>query len=245
MAQPSEQECIQKLKMKEMKHENQNLKQQLQAKTRAIRELESEKRTQQERIQELQASIANLYMDQQRSVARLKKSLSLPSNDNSQRFAWLRSQDDEKKENDLELVKIVSDNPILIAFVDGKQQKSVNDVLSSAPPVNTIDDICKYNKQIINGVKTLMKDVCDGKDFVYSSDFDRDGICYALGTHFGTEQWRNPMERGLITVHSSNGWQQGQAKQVVAREVNGANNTNNKENGRIVICFKTGSIQPT
>eukprot|EP01083_Nonionella_stella_P147660 466309_1 len=53
------------------------------------------------------------------------------------------------------------------------------------------------------------------------------------------------MERGLITVHSSTGWESGEAKQVVAREVNGANNTNNKENGRIVICFKNGSIQPT
>eukprot|EP01083_Nonionella_stella_P196645 723362_1 len=212
MAQPSEQECIQKLKMKEMKHENQNLKQQLQAKTRAIRELESEKRTQQERIQELQASIANLYMDQQRSVARLKKSLSLPSNDNSQRFAWLRSQDDEKKENDLELVKIVSDNPIRIAFVDGKQQTSGNAVLSLAPPVNSIDGICKCNKQIINGVQTFMKDVRDHgrqrrddtnvRDIVHSWDFEGKcyGICYALGTHFGTKQWRNPMELGLITV---------------------------------------------
>eukprot|EP01083_Nonionella_stella_P316877 1151316_1 len=195
--------------------------QQLEAKTHTIGVLEAEKRTQQEMIQQLHLNVANLSADQQRNVTQLKESLSLQTNDNSQRFAWLRSEDDEKKENDLELVKIVADNPIRIAFVDGKQQKSVNDALSSTPPVNSIDDICACNKQILNGVKLLMKDVSEGRDFVYSSDFDRNGICCALGTHFGTKQWRNPMELGLITVHSSSGWEYGQAKQVVAREVNG------------------------
>eukprot|EP01083_Nonionella_stella_P166339 555887_1 len=216
--------------------------QQIQAKTRMISALESEKRTQQEMIQELHSNVANLSADQQRNVVQLKKSLSLSSNDNSQRFAWLRSEDDEKKENDLELVKIVADNPIRIAFVDGKQQKSANDVLSPTPTVNSIDGICKCNKQMLNGVKTLMKDVRDDgirrrddenvRNFVYSSDFDRNGICCALGTHFGTKQWRNPMELGLITVHSSN-------------EVNGFNHTYNEENVSIVICFNNGSIQPT
>eukprot|EP01083_Nonionella_stella_P231150 816498_1 len=83
------------------------------------------------------------------------------------------------------------------------------------------------------------------RDFVYSSDFDSNGICCALGTHFVTKQWRNPMELGLITVHSSNGWWYGQAKQVVAREVNDWNCTNSKENVSIVMCFNNGSIQPT
>eukprot|EP01083_Nonionella_stella_P102801 292807_1 len=110
-------------------------------------------------VQELHSNVTNLSADQQRSVAQLKESLSLSSNDDSQRFAWLRSEDDEKKENDLELVKIVADNPIRIAFVDGKQQKSSNDVLSPTPHLNSIDGICKCNKQILNGVKTLMKDV--------------------------------------------------------------------------------------
>eukprot|EP01083_Nonionella_stella_P141939 438233_1 len=82
-------------------------------------------------------------------------------------------------------------------------------------------------------------------NFVYSSDFDRNGICCALGTHFGSKQWRNPMELSLITVHSSNGWLYGQAKQVVAREVNGDNCTWSNENVSIVICFNNGSIQPT
>eukprot|EP01083_Nonionella_stella_P128184 388346_1 len=113
--------------------------QQLEAKILAIRELESEKVTQQEQIQTLQTSTANLSADQERTLAQLKQSLSLSSNDNAQRFAWLRNSDDEKKENDLDLVKIVSDNPIRIAFVDGKRKESSNDVLSSAPPVNSID----------------------------------------------------------------------------------------------------------
>eukprot|EP01083_Nonionella_stella_P152726 489931_1 len=115
--------------------------------------LEAEKRTQQEVIQQLHSDVANISADQQRSVTKLKESLSFQTNDNSQRFAWLRSQD-EKKENDLELVKIISDNPIRIAFADGKQQKSANDVLSPAPTVNSIDGICKYNQQILNAVKT-------------------------------------------------------------------------------------------
>eukprot|EP01083_Nonionella_stella_P239231 837517_1 len=112
-------------------------------------------------IQELHSNVANLSTDQQRSVAQLKESLSLSSNDNSQRFAWLRSKDDEKKENDFELVKIVADNPIRIAFVNGKQQESATDVLWATPPVNSIDAICKCNQQILNGVKILMKDVRD------------------------------------------------------------------------------------
>eukprot|EP01083_Nonionella_stella_P275049 934072_1 len=155
------------------------LKQQLEAKTHAVRELEAEKITQQERIHELQTNVTNISTDQQRNLARLKESLSFSAN-NEQRFRWLRNGDDEKKENDMEFVKIVADNPIHIVFVDGKRQVSSNDVLSLAPPVNSIDGICKYNKQIINGVQTLMKEVY-GEQFVYRFDFDTNGICYALG----------------------------------------------------------------
>eukprot|EP01083_Nonionella_stella_P194248 716517_1 len=71
------------------------LRQQVEAKTHAIRALEAEKVTQQEQIQALHTDIANLSSDQERTLAQLKKSLSLLSNDDSQRFAWLRSEDDE------------------------------------------------------------------------------------------------------------------------------------------------------
>lgn len=36
--------------------------------------------------------------------------------------------------------------------------------------------------------------------FKYSSDFDTNGICYALGTDFGTQAWENPHTKGLLTV---------------------------------------------
>eukprot|EP01083_Nonionella_stella_P074409 201855_1 len=92
-----------------------------------------------------------------------------------------------------------------------------------------------------------MKDVCDddGRDFVYQSDFDTNGICYALCTNFGTKQWQNPMELGLITVDALHGWELGKAEQVVAREVNDGNYTKGKKNDYISICFKNCTIQPT
>eukprot|EP01084_Bolivina_argentea_P146789 256930_1 len=102
--QRTQQEQIQSLKTNV-----QDTQQQLQAKARTISALQAEKNTQQQMIQELHSNVANLSADQQRNVTQLKESLSLQTNDNSQRFAWLRSEDDEKKENDLELVKIVAD----------------------------------------------------------------------------------------------------------------------------------------
>eukprot|EP01083_Nonionella_stella_P027040 74362_1 len=147
------------------------LRQELEAKGNANRELETEKMTQQERIQELQTHITNITADQQHNLAQLKDSLSFSGN-NEQPCRWLRNDDDEKKENDMDFVKIVNDNPIHIVFVDGKGKDSSNDVLSLTPPVDSIDAICKCNKQIVNGVQTLMKDIRDGKDFVYQSDFD-------------------------------------------------------------------------
>eukprot|EP01083_Nonionella_stella_P049342 131527_1 len=221
----------------------QGLRQQLEAKNDAIRELEAGKMRQQERIQELQTNVTNGAAEQQRNLAQLKDSLSFSAND-EQQFRWLRNDDDEKKENDMECVKIVTDNPIRIAFVDGKIQGSSNDVLSLAPPVDTIDGICKCNKQIVNGVQTLMKDVRGRRDFVYQSDFDTNGICYALGTDFGTKEWQNPMEQGLVTVDSLHGWGTGEAKGVVARVIS-YNYAPDQENGYIRISFTNASIQPT
>eukprot|EP01083_Nonionella_stella_P152527 489093_1 len=129
----------------------------IEAKTRMIEGLEATKSKQLQTIQELRTNTSD---DQQRCVAQLKESLSFSSNNNAQQFVWLQCEDDEKKGNDIELVKIVADKPIRIAFVDGRSQKdSSNDVLSLVPPVNSIDAICKCNKQILNGVKILMKDV--------------------------------------------------------------------------------------
>eukprot|EP01083_Nonionella_stella_P195932 721256_1 len=39
--------------------------------------------------------------------------------------------------------------------------------------------------------------------FVYQSDFDTNGICYALGTTFGQNEWTNPAQLKLINVKAS------------------------------------------
>eukprot|EP00475_Leptophrys_vorax_P022175 TRINITY_DN30176_c0_g1_i1.p1 TRINITY_DN30176_c0_g1~~TRINITY_DN30176_c0_g1_i1.p1 ORF type:complete len:1071 (+),score=235.80 TRINITY_DN30176_c0_g1_i1:49-3213(+) len=41
------------------------------------------------------------------------------------------------------------------------------------------------------------------KEFVYSGDFDGLGIVHFLGTNFGLESWRNPVDRGLVKVRAS------------------------------------------
>eukprot|EP01083_Nonionella_stella_P100196 282275_1 len=91
-----------------------------------------------------------------------------------------------------------------------------------------------------------MKDVSND-NFVYQSDFDTNGICYAFGSDFGTKEWRNPMEQGLITVDSLHGWYgSSQAKRVVARDGGTSRNcTTNNRNGYIRIAFSNASIQPT
>eukprot|EP01083_Nonionella_stella_P175043 608487_1 len=74
----------------------QRLRQELEVKMRTIKELQEDKVAQQEQIQELRSHVANLSADQDRTLARLKESLSLASNVNGLRFAWLRCGDDEK-----------------------------------------------------------------------------------------------------------------------------------------------------
>eukprot|EP01084_Bolivina_argentea_P046175 85012_1 len=43
------------------------------------------------------------------------------------------------------------------------------------------------------------------EEFEFKSDFDKNGICYALGTNFGATEWTNPAELQLIKL-SSSGW---------------------------------------
>eukprot|EP01083_Nonionella_stella_P287851 979908_1 len=56
------------------------LKQQLEAKNHAVKELEAGKITQQERIHELQTNATKITADQQRNLAQLKDSLSFSAN---------------------------------------------------------------------------------------------------------------------------------------------------------------------
>eukprot|EP01083_Nonionella_stella_P317993 1160221_1 len=41
------------------------------------------------------------------------------------------------------------------------------------------------------------------KAFVYESDFDTNGICYAIGSNFGQKEFSNPHHQGLIRLKSS------------------------------------------
>eukprot|EP01083_Nonionella_stella_P103266 294775_1 len=46
------------------------------------------------------------------------------------------------------------------------------------------------------------------KVFVYESDFDTNGICYAIGSNYGEKQFTNPHTQRLITITSSK-WESG------------------------------------
>eukprot|EP01083_Nonionella_stella_P069682 185914_1 len=40
-------------------------------------------------------------------------------------------------------------------------------------------------------------------EFVYESDFDTNGICYAIASNYGQKPFSNPHDQGLITIKSS------------------------------------------
>eukprot|EP01083_Nonionella_stella_P182713 658098_1 len=50
-------------------------------------------------------------------------------------------------------------------------------------------------------------------EFVYESDFDTNGICYAIGCNDGQKQFSNPHNQGLITIKSSK-WSSGTVEQI-------------------------------
>eukprot|EP01083_Nonionella_stella_P170362 579596_1 len=49
------------------------------------------------------------------------------------------------------------------------------------------------------------------KAFVYVSDFDTNGICYAIGSNYGQKQFSNPHTQGLIIIKSSR-WANGKVE---------------------------------
>eukprot|EP01083_Nonionella_stella_P119377 356793_1 len=55
-----------------------------------------------------------------------------------------------------------------------------------------------------------------GPLYEYESDFDTNGIVYAIATHYGQTQWTNPAKQRLITIQSS-GWTLGNVEDVLAR----------------------------
>eukprot|EP01083_Nonionella_stella_P111630 327592_1 len=54
------------------------------------------------------------------------------------------------------------------------------------------------------------------KVFVYESDFDTNGICYAIGSNYGQKRFSNPHTQGLIIIKSSQ-WASGDVKQILGR----------------------------
>eukprot|EP01084_Bolivina_argentea_P316733 549097_1 len=73
-----------------------------------------------------------------------------------------------------------------------------------------------------------------GKDFIYSSDFDKNGICYALGG------------RREIDVRAE--WNYGTGESILRRNAKSSfkhNSTRNNKNGAIYIDFKSKLIAPT
>eukprot|EP01084_Bolivina_argentea_P316732 549095_1 len=86
----------------------------------------------------------------------------------------------------------------------------------------------------------------EGKEFIYSSDFDKNGICYGLATDFGRTQWLNPMKKGLINVTAE--WHLGSHcnPYILKRKpIPCACYTRNNKNGIIEIDFKSQLIVPT
>eukprot|EP01083_Nonionella_stella_P111628 327587_1 len=54
------------------------------------------------------------------------------------------------------------------------------------------------------------------KAFVYVSDFDTNGICYAIGSNYGQKRFSNPHTQGLIIIKSSR-WANGKVEQILGR----------------------------
>eukprot|EP01083_Nonionella_stella_P285402 971438_1 len=55
-----------------------------------------------------------------------------------------------------------------------------------------------------------------GALYQYTSDFDRNGIVYAIATHYGLTKWDNPARQDLIRIDSS-GWSSGRIENVLNR----------------------------
>eukprot|EP01084_Bolivina_argentea_P110829 197829_1 len=98
-------------------------------------------------------------------------------------------------------------------------------------------------KSISIKFKTLVSDI--DQHFVYQSDFDTNGICYALGSNYGKNAWQNPSDQGLINVTASTKWNNGSKKDIVSRTSVGNSNTDSVVNGWIMIDFTKLTIKPT
>eukprot|EP01084_Bolivina_argentea_P024805 46178_1 len=92
--------------------------------------------------------------------------------------------------------------------------------------------------------------ICDywwRNSLIYEYDFDQNGICYLLGTNYGTEEWTNPAERGWTKLKSYPQWSDHcSINAVVGRTSKKYSRTErNVSNAWISVTFVALQIQPS
>eukprot|EP01084_Bolivina_argentea_P180847 312417_1 len=126
----------------------------------------------------------------------------------------------QSEENDKQNIQqIQSVTPILFQFrTDFNYSDFIDDLMH---PFRNSLVISGYLREIKNAffehaiLNIIMSSMCTQINdqgfinFIYESNYDRNGICYFLGTHFGSQQWRNPAYRGAITLNCNTGWASG------------------------------------
>eukprot|EP01083_Nonionella_stella_P316329 1146449_1 len=80
------------------------------------------------------------------------------------------------------------------------------------------------------------------KSFEYESDFDANGIFYAIGTDFGAQTYANPAQSGLVDVVSSEMYK-GESYSFIGRD-NVRACTTHKQGSFFYVVFKKCKVQP-
>eukprot|EP00483_Globobulimina_turgida_P011952 UN11974 len=81
--------------------------------------------------------------------------------------------------------------------------------------------------------------------FIYESHFDKNGICYWLGTNFGkSSEWTNPSKMGLIKIRISS-LMYGRTDNIVGRLTDSEVCTIHRANSWVTIDFGPYKIIPT
>eukprot|EP01083_Nonionella_stella_P309779 1098337_1 len=98
----------------------------------------------------------------------------------------------------------------------------------------------------IDPVMVQFKTLDTQKVFVYESDFDTNGVCYAIGSNYGQKEFTNPHSEGLITINAVR-WNGGKAEQILGRvEQSFACNSNAIENSWFSVDFGANvMVKPT
>eukprot|EP01083_Nonionella_stella_P182730 658202_1 len=74
----------------------------------------------------------------------------------------------------------------------------------------------KHNNMPISIINYIAIFAFYAPSYEYKSDFDTNGIVYAIATHYGQTKWTNPGKQGLIRIQSSR-WLDGNIEDVLSR----------------------------